>query len=309
MKQECPTYLKTIGKSKVFAATLSDTEPKDDSNNKDDGILNSFTAIVNPTGGIFEDVDEQDDIHTAYAKLNKVLEKHEKLYRLATKKLSDMELEREEISTKFDETNQTIGALKFKNNFLAKTTKKLEVELFQVRAQLERTSSAKLDKMLNFQKSASERTSLGYDFSSLNIASSSTTIFVSPTNNVNSENNDVKTILASENIDKSKSILGVSPKLDKKEIKNPRVKKGNTQKSKQKKQHLCHHCGATRHTQSNCYKWLATQQSNSMVSSGNQNQFPSSFAHLGDLLKALIFLSNLNSFNSFPSPLDQCFTK
>ena len=36
MKQECPTYLKTIGKSKALAATLSDTEPKDDSNNKDD---------------------------------------------------------------------------------------------------------------------------------------------------------------------------------------------------------------------------------------------------------------------------------
>ena len=27
MKQECPTYLKTIGKSKALAATLSDTEP------------------------------------------------------------------------------------------------------------------------------------------------------------------------------------------------------------------------------------------------------------------------------------------
>ena len=34
MKQECPTYLKTIGKSKAFAATLSDTEPEDDSDNE-----------------------------------------------------------------------------------------------------------------------------------------------------------------------------------------------------------------------------------------------------------------------------------
>ena len=40
----------------------------------------------------FEKMDEQDDIHTAYAKLYKVLEKHEKLYRLATKKLSEVEL-------------------------------------------------------------------------------------------------------------------------------------------------------------------------------------------------------------------------
>ena len=48
----------------------------------------------------FEKIYEQDDIHTVDAKLYKVFEKHEKLYRLATKKLSDVELDREELSTK-----------------------------------------------------------------------------------------------------------------------------------------------------------------------------------------------------------------
>ena len=119
MKQECPTYLKTIGKSKGLAATLSDTKPEDDSDNDDEGILNAFTATVNPIKGIveevdeeedlveskFEKMDEQDDIHIAYAKLYKVSKKHEKLYRLATKKLSDVELDREELSTNFDEAN------------------------------------------------------------------------------------------------------------------------------------------------------------------------------------------------------------
>ena len=66
--------------------------------------------------------------------LYKILEKHEKLYRLATKKLSEVELEWEEISTKFDEANQTIGVLRFENNFLVEKTTKLKVELFQVRA-------------------------------------------------------------------------------------------------------------------------------------------------------------------------------
>ena len=61
----------------------------------------------------FEKMDDQYDIHTAYEKLYKVSEKHEKLYRLATKKLSDLELNREALSTKFDEANQTIGALRF----------------------------------------------------------------------------------------------------------------------------------------------------------------------------------------------------
>ena len=90
----------------------------------------------------FEKMDEQDDIHTVYAKLYKVSKKHEKLYKLVNKKLSDVELDQKELSTKVDEANQTIGALRFENNFLAEKTKKLEVELFQVKAQLERTSSA-----------------------------------------------------------------------------------------------------------------------------------------------------------------------
>ena len=52
MKQECPTYLKTIRKSKALATTLSDIEPEDESDDNDDeGILNAFTATVDPTDG------------------------------------------------------------------------------------------------------------------------------------------------------------------------------------------------------------------------------------------------------------------
>ena len=79
----------------------------------------------------------------------KVSVKYEKLYRLATKKLSDVELDRDELSTKVVEVNETIRALQFENNFLAERSKKLKAELFQVRAQLERTSIAKLDEMLS----------------------------------------------------------------------------------------------------------------------------------------------------------------
>ena len=80
-------------KSKALVATLSDTEPEDDSDNEDDGILNAFTTTVDPINGGsetvddekdlvdsgFEKMDDQDDIHTAYEKLYKVSEKHEKL--------------------------------------------------------------------------------------------------------------------------------------------------------------------------------------------------------------------------------------
>ena len=92
---------------------MSDTKLEDDSDNEDDGILNAFTATVNPIKGIVEDVDEeeelveskfekvdeQNDIHIAYAKLYKVSKKHEKLYRLATKKLTDVESEKKSLQS------------------------------------------------------------------------------------------------------------------------------------------------------------------------------------------------------------------
>ena len=163
--------------------------------------------------------------------------------------------------------------------------------------------------MFSLQKSTSDWTGLGYDFSSPSIASTSSTVFVPPVNNVEIEINNVKTDLASENIDKGNSILGVPSKRDKTVVKNPRTKKANSQKSKQKKQHLFHHCGVAGHTQPSSYKWLATQQSNGMIAFGSQNQLQSSLAPLEDLLKILMFLSNLNGFNSSPSPPVQGFNQ
>ena len=92
---------------------------------------------------------------------------------------------------------------------------------------MERTSSAKLDEMLNLQKFAFDRTGLGYDFSSPSIASISTTIFVPHANNVETENNNVKNESTSENVDKGKYILGAPPKLEnrlqvRKEVIRPR---------------------------------------------------------------------------------------
>ena len=97
--------------------------------------------------------------------------------------------------------------------------------------------------------------------------------------------------------------------MKKKNAKNPKAKKATSQKPKQKKQHLYHHYGIAGHTRPNCYKWLANQQSNGVIASGSQNQFQSPLALLGDLLKALMFLLNLNGFNSFPSPQVQWFAQ
>ena len=71
IKNEFPIYLKSIGKSEALAVTLSDTEPEDDSDNKDDRIVNAFMATVNPTEGIVEDVVEEEElVETKFEKMD-----------------------------------------------------------------------------------------------------------------------------------------------------------------------------------------------------------------------------------------------
>ena len=168
--------------------------------------------------------------------------------------------------------------------------------------------------MLNVQKSASDRAGLGYDHFLSSCSTSSNALnrifFVPPTNNDNSGNSKVtnpKTESVSEDkFDKGKSILGAPPKVGKKETKQNNHHSTN-EKSQLKKPHFSHYCGASGHTCPNCYKWLATQQSNSVSSLGNQNQLQLSLAPLGELLKAVRLLSNFNGLNSPSYPFRQKF--
>ena len=80
---------------------------------------------------------------------------------------------------------------------------------------MERTSNAKLDEMLNFQKSAYDKTSLGYDYSFFSCSTSSNAlnrvIFVPPANN--SEVTEPKTEnVSKDKNDKGKSIIRAPPK-------------------------------------------------------------------------------------------------
>ena len=108
MKQKCPTYLKSIGKNKALTGTLSDTKLEANSEDSDqERIVSTFTAtdeslkeseeLVDEEEELmesnFEKMDKEDDIHPVYSKFYKNFEKHEKLYRLATRKLSEVKLE------------------------------------------------------------------------------------------------------------------------------------------------------------------------------------------------------------------------
>ena len=141
-----------------------------------------------------------------------------------------------------------------------------------MRVQLERTSSVKLDEMLNFQKDASDKTSLGYDHSLSSCSTSSSAlnnvVFVSLASNTKPEIIEHKIENVSEvKHDKGKSILGAPLKVVKETKQN--THRSTNKKSQPKKPHSCHHCKATVHTHPNCYKWLTTQQNNSVLSFGS----------------------------------------
>ena len=78
------------------------------------------------------------------------------------------------------------------------------------------------------QKYASDRIGLGYDFSYPSIASAILLFLFLLLIMLKLRIMMLKLKLASENLDKGKSILGALPKLDKKEVKNPRAKKANS---------------------------------------------------------------------------------
>ena len=59
------------------------------------------------------------------------------------------------------------------------------------------------NEMLSLQKSASDRTGLGYDFSFSSIASTSTTVFVSPVDNIETER-----------VERKQSLLGMTDLFD-----------------------------------------------------------------------------------------------
>ena len=63
MKQECPTYLKSIGKSKALATTLSESEPEAYSNESDqEGIVSAFIATIESTKEVVDVIDDEEEL-------------------------------------------------------------------------------------------------------------------------------------------------------------------------------------------------------------------------------------------------------
>ena len=63
MKQECPTHLKSIGKNKALAATLSDSKLEAYFDESDqEGIVSAFVATFESTEEVVDVIDEEEEL-------------------------------------------------------------------------------------------------------------------------------------------------------------------------------------------------------------------------------------------------------
>ena len=126
--------------------------------------------------------------------------------------------------------------------------KSLESKLFATREQLDRSSSSKLDNMLNVQKSSYDKTGLGF------VESGSSSV-VSPTKFVPAISMPKPDVRLSK-----KEVLATRKiKIDLSEIKPKKLTQSGGKKQL-KPQCFCHFYGGAGHTHPNCFMLQATKQ-------------------------------------------------
>ena len=163
MRIKCPNYLmkeKTKNsKDKGLVATWSDTENDSSDEYMDEcGHFIVFAATTNKV--IVESANDSEDssddevskkltLQEAHDKLCIEFIKFEKTSHLCRKELNEVKAEKADLLVKLDETTRLVETLVMENTLLEEKVKNLEVELSQARTQIERMSSAKLDKVLS----------------------------------------------------------------------------------------------------------------------------------------------------------------
>ena len=155
LRSESPTYLRLKGK--VISVTLSNDEDSDHESESDqEGNFMAFTAIAevsdskivdeNPSDG---ELSENADLQEAYNNLCKNAAKDAMNVELGLKKINNLEQEKKILLVKLFNANELITTIKIKNMSLVEKVRNLDFELFVTRKQLDRTSTSKLDNMLN----------------------------------------------------------------------------------------------------------------------------------------------------------------
>ena len=94
----------------------------------------------------------------AYNKLCKIAVKDAMNVDLGLKKINMLEQEKKNLLLKLFDVNELLNFVKIENMSLIEKVKSLEFVLFVAREQLDRSSTSKLNDMLNVQKFVSDKT-------------------------------------------------------------------------------------------------------------------------------------------------------
>ena len=113
----------------------------------------------NPSDG---ELSKNANLQEAYNKLCKIAAKDAMSVDLGLKKINTLEQEKKNLLLKLFDANELLTSVKIENMSLIENIKSLEFELSVAEEQLDRTSTSKLDDMLNVQKSFSDKIGLGF---------------------------------------------------------------------------------------------------------------------------------------------------
>jgi hypothetical protein len=192
----------------------------------------------------FSDDEGEDKLQDIYNALYKEFYKLHKSNKRTLKNLEELVFEKEKFLEDLTDSNAICNTLKFENTLLIVKVKTLEKELCESKTHLTKFSSVELNKMLNEQKSFSDKTGLRFDkyAASSSNASSSKIMFVHP---------NLNTTTIGEECPKNEKRVSLNTNI-KAEAKLP-----------PKEQHkptfipTYHHCGVAGHTQPYCFQLRA----------------------------------------------------
>ena len=144
-------------KGRVISVTLSNDEDFDHESESDqEGNFMAFTAITEVSDSKIVDenpsygkLSENANLQEAYNNLCKIAAKDTMNVELGLKMINNLEQEKKILLVKLFDANELITTIKIKNMSLVEKVRNLDFELFVTRKKLDRTSTSKLDNMLN----------------------------------------------------------------------------------------------------------------------------------------------------------------
>ena len=154
----------------------------------------------------------------------------------------------------FDANELLLNNVKIENMLLLDKVKNLELELFVVREQTNRSASSKLDHMPSVQKSLSDKTALGFE-ESISVPEPHSTNFVP------SSEPTVSEVVKPSVSEATKFVEVTPPRKIMVDLQESKPKAPNPPKGKlhDKSAWICHFCGKSGHIRLNYFKLQAAK--------------------------------------------------